>query len=205
MKSWILFFMLLPGMGYGQSVEMQQLVLNIEKLAQMKASYQAMVNGYRTLESGYRQVSDLAEGNFLLHKAYLDGLLAVSPSVKQYGRIQAMMKKHAKLIETYQFNLLQLQTSRILKASELQQFKTQAAALVQLSSSAIDEMIEVLTPGRMRMSDEERISVINRLDQEVQALFTQLQGIASNYRRLSDQRLQKKSELHRMKLLYGIK
>lgn len=205
MKLLILLLLLLTSRGYGQSVEIQQLLVNIEKLAQMKASYQTMVNGYKTLSHGYQQVSDLTKGNFLLHKDYLDGLLAVSPSVRQYGRIQAMMQKHARLVDTYQINLLQLQSGGLLKASELQQFKIEAAALVQLSSAAIDEMIEVLTPGRMRMSDEERISVINRLDQEVQALFNQLQGIAKTYRNLFDQRLLRKKELHRMKLLHGIK
>lgn len=205
MKLLIPLLLLLTSRGYGQSVEIQQLLVNIEKLAQQKASYQTMVNGYKTLAHGYQQVSELTKGNFLLHKDYLDGLLAVSPSVRQYGRIQAMMQKHARLVDTYQINLLQLQSGRLLKASELQQFKIEAAALVRLSSSAIDEMIEVLTPGRMRMSDEERISMINRLDQEVQSLFNQLQVIAKTYRNLFDQRLLRKKELHSMKLLHGIK
>ena len=76
MKTLFILFMLMCLNSPGQSVEMKQLMLNIEKLAAMKAQYQTMVNGYRTLENGYRQVSDLAKGNFFLHQDYLDGLLA---------------------------------------------------------------------------------------------------------------------------------
>lgn len=203
MKS-ILLFMLLPCLGYGQSVEIQQLVLNMEKLAQLKATYQTMLDGYRTLEKGYNQVRDLSKDNFLLHKDYLDGLLAVSPSVQQYGRIQAMVQQHTTLVQEYTTNLRQLQAGRMLQASELYQVKSSMAELVHHSATAVDELVEVLTPGRLRMSDEERISMIHRLDAVVSENLQELRAIALQYRNLVDRRALKKKELQRMKILYGI-
>ena len=204
MKTLFILFMLMCLNSPGQSVEMKQLMLNIEKLAAMKAQYQTMVNGYRTLENGYRQVSDLAKGNFLLHQDYLDGLLAVSPAVRQNGRIQSILQRHAKMVDHYHFTIQQLRTGSQLKANEFQQLKTSMQELIQVSSQSIDEMIDVLTPGKMRMNDEERISIINRLDCEGIRLSEQLGVIAERYRSLYERRKQKQQELKRMKSLYGI-
>lgn len=189
----------------GQSVEIKQLLLNIEKLAQMKAQYQTMVQGYRTLENGYRQVNDLAKGNFLLHQDYLDGLWAVSPSVRQYGRIQLIMQRHRQMVDEYRMVIQQMQSGKILKAEELQKMKSSLAAVINRTSSTIDEMMLVLTPGRLRMNDEERIGLINQVDQEGIELLRQFRSIVDTYSLISDRRIQRQREVKSIRSLYGIK
>ena len=73
------------------------------------------------------------------------------------------------------------------------------------SGAAVDEMMIVLTPGRLRMNDEERIATINRVDQEVGVLLEKMRGIAASYRDISDRRLRKQKDVQAMKSLYGIK
>ncbi|MFK4985512.1 hypothetical protein ACI4B7_27170, partial [Klebsiella pneumoniae] len=70
-----------------QSDEVQQLLLNIEKLAQFKKILKNMKNGYQIIFKGYTAVKDISQGNFNLHKTFLDGLMQVSPAVKKYKRI----------------------------------------------------------------------------------------------------------------------
>lgn len=205
MKKWWFLFLLVCGSCFGQSVDMQLLILNMEKLAQMKATYQTMVNGYRAIETGYRQVSELAKGNYELHKTYLDGLLDVSPAVRQYGRIKAIVQRHSMMVDEYKIAIGQLQSGRLLKDAEVREMKNSMAGLVNASGAAVDELMIVLTPGRLRMNDEERIATINRLDQEVGVLLEKMRGIAASYRDLSDRRLRKQKDVQAMKKLYGIK
>ena len=68
-----------------QSDEVQQLLLNIEKLAQFKKILKNMKNGYQIIFKGYTAVKDISQGNFNLHKTFLDGLMQVSPAVKKYS------------------------------------------------------------------------------------------------------------------------
>lgn len=189
----------------GQSVEMKQLLLNIEKLAQMKAHYQTMVQGYRTLENGYRQVNDLVKGNFLLHQEYLDGLWAVRPSVRQYGRIQTIVQRHRLMVDEYRIVLQQMQSARLLKTEELQGLKSSMAAVVNRSNGLLDDMMLVLTPGRLRMNDEERIGLINRVDGEGGELLQQFRSIVDGYSALVDRRMQRQREVKSIRSLYGIK
>lgn len=189
----------------GQSVEMKQLLLNIEKLAQMKAHYQTMVQGYRTLENGYRQVNDLVKGNFLLHQEYLDGLWAVRPSVRQYGRIQMIMQRHRQMVDEYRIVLQQLQSARMLKTQELQGLQSSMAVVVNRSNGLLDDMMLVLTPGKLRMNDEERIGLINRVDEEGSELLQQFRSIVNGYSALVDRRMLRQREVKSIRSLYGIK
>jgi len=69
-----------------QSDEVQQLLLNVEKLAQFKKILKNMKDAYTIIFKGYTAVKDLSQGNFTLHKTFLDGLMEVSRAVKKSKR-----------------------------------------------------------------------------------------------------------------------
>ena len=87
--------------GYSQADEIQQLLLNLEKLTQFKKILQNMYDGYEILHEGYTAIKDISEGNFNLHKNFLDALLEVSPSVKRYKRISDIINYQLRIVREY--------------------------------------------------------------------------------------------------------
>ena len=83
----LITLLMIPVKSMGQSAEIQQLILNIEKLSQFKKILSDMKKGYELLSGGYKTVKDMTEGNFSLHKTFLDALMQVSPAVKNYKRV----------------------------------------------------------------------------------------------------------------------
>ena len=75
-------FCILSKFVSAQSQEVQQLLLNVEKLAQFKKILQNMKQGYQVLHKGYTTIRNLSQGNFSLHKTFLDALFEVSPAVR---------------------------------------------------------------------------------------------------------------------------
>jgi hypothetical protein len=69
-----------------QSDEAQQLLLNVEKLAQFKEILRDMKKGYEIVSNGYNTIKDISKGSFNLHDAFLNALLQISPTVKKYAR-----------------------------------------------------------------------------------------------------------------------
>src|SRR5690554_6616066 len=99
---WIAFFLFMQvQFSSAQTNETAQLLLNVEKLAQFKQILADMKNGYDILNSGYSTIKDLSEGNFNLHKTFLDGLMEVSPTVKKYKRIAETIDYQLLLIKEY--------------------------------------------------------------------------------------------------------
>ncbi len=83
---WIIMFFFF-GQTMAQSTEVQQLLLNIEKLSQLKKILSNMKKGYEIVSNGYNTIKDISKGNFNLHQDFLDGLLQISPTVRKYKRI----------------------------------------------------------------------------------------------------------------------
>ena len=77
----IIFLLLLISLNkktFSQTDEAQQLLLNVEKLAQLKQILKDMYKGYEIVSKGYNTIKNISEGNFDLHKVFLDGLMQVS-------------------------------------------------------------------------------------------------------------------------------
>ena len=83
---WMLFFTM-NNSAKAQSQEAQQLLLNVEKLSQLKNILSDMKKGYQVISGGYNAIKDISQGNFSLHGIFLDGLMLVSPEVKKYRRV----------------------------------------------------------------------------------------------------------------------
>jgi hypothetical protein len=89
----------IPFNAAAQSQEIQQLILNIEKLSQFKKILSDMKKGYDILSGGYNMVKGMTQGNFSLHKTFLDALMQVSPVVKNYKRVGDIVNYQVLLIK----------------------------------------------------------------------------------------------------------
>src|ERR1700743_3201592 len=81
--------------------DITQLTLDYQKLAQLKTILKDMYKGYQLVSTGYNDVKNVTQGNFNLHQAFLNGLLAVSPAVRNYKRIADIINNQAEIIKEY--------------------------------------------------------------------------------------------------------
>ncbi|WCT14379.1 TerB family tellurite resistance protein [Mucilaginibacter jinjuensis] len=147
----------------GQVQEMQQLILDIEKLTQLKGILSDMKAGYQIYQEGYGSISQLSKGNFDLHSVYLNGLLSINPTVKNYGRVAEIISQQVSLISEYKSAYKQFQQSGSFSASELNYISNVYTQLVNQSLQNLDDLTNVLTAGKLRMSDDERMRAIDRI------------------------------------------
>src|SRR5215217_7855904 len=84
-----------------QSTELEQLLLNIEKLTQFKAILSDMKKGYEIYQQGYGMISNLSQGNFNLHNVYLTGLMGVSPAVRNNPRVSQILAQQNDILSEY--------------------------------------------------------------------------------------------------------
>lgn len=159
----IIIFTINAQRSYAQAQELQQLLLNIEKLTQLKGILSDMKTGYQIYQQGYSSISQLSKGNFNLHSVYLNGLLSITPAVRNYGRVPEIISQQASLISEYKSAYNRFKQSGAFSAGELNYMGSVYSQLISQSLQNLDELTNVLTAGKLRMSDEERIKAINRI------------------------------------------
>jgi hypothetical protein len=197
-----LMVLLLPLFGKAQistGQDMQQLLLDIEKLTQFKAILSDMEQGYAILTQGYGQVKNLAQGNFNLHSVFLNGLLQVNPEVAHYARVADIIAVEATLLTEYKRANSRLRSGGVFNAAELAYC---AQVYSQLTSEALDDLnqlADILLAGKLRMSDDERLSAIDRLYASGQDRLSFLRHFNTQASLMQLQRLRELNETQTLK------
>ncbi len=187
-----------------QSEEVQQLLLNVEKLAQFKQILSDLKKGYQIINTGYSTIKDLSQGNFNLHKTFLDGLMMVSPSVKKYKRIADIMGNQIMIVKEYKNAFDRFKKDNNFNTDEIVYLENVYSNLFKQSLNDIDELTIIITDNKLRMSDNERLEAIDRIYNNMQDKLLFLRHFNNNTTILAVQRAREKNDAVTMKEIYGI-
>ena len=159
---WVILYSY-SGQVVAQSTEIQQLLLNVEKLAQLKKILGNMKKGYEIISTGYNTIKDISKGNFNLHEAFLDALIQVSPTVRKYKKIDAIIILQTQLVKAYKSAFRRFDASNLFNVNEIKYMGNVYLNLFNKSLQNLDELTMVITGGKLRMSDDERLNAIDRI------------------------------------------
>lgn len=205
MKKIFFILLLCSNICFGQSQEAKQLLLNVEKLAQLKLMLSHMKTGYKILEKGYTSIKNISQGNFNLHRDFLDGLLQVSPAVKQYSKVADIIRVQLKLVKESKAALAEFRGSKQFTIAEIEYLGNVYANLLKESLKMLDELAMVVTAGKLRMSDDERLQAIDKIYDEVMEQYTFLNEFNNGTAILSLQREKEKMDIDLMRKVHGLK
>ena len=205
MKKYITIFLLYFSFnGAAQTQSLQQLQLDIEKLAQLKMMLSNMYNGYNMMVSGYNNIKDQSLANFNLHKNFLDGLVTISPAVRNDPSISEIFSIHAQILSAYNDTNRKIIQSGLFSADELDYFNNGFAKINMQAGQNLNDLQLLIAPGKLQMNEAERLSAIQRIRADMQ---TQLSGIRSFMKKvntLSALRLQMKTDNQSLRNSFGI-
>lgn len=185
-----------------QTDEAAQLLLNVTKLEQLKQILSDLEKGYTTLRTGYSQIENLASGNFNLHEAFLNQLLQVSPAVKNYHKTAEIISYQLKLVRDYKQAFSSFKASGQFTVHEISYLSQVYGNLFEKSLQQLDELTLVLTAGKLRMSDEERLETIDRIHRDIQDKLMFLTAFNQETQVLAISRSRAKQELDGIRNLY---
>jgi DNA repair ATPase RecN len=187
-----------------QTAEVQQLLLNVEKLAQLKQILQDMKTGYEVLSKGYATIKNISEGNFNLHESFLNGLLQVSPAIRKYKKIQGIIDCQLRIVNEYKSAYRNFTESSQFDPGELGYISKVYSHLFKQSLKNLDALALVITDGKLRMSDEERLSAIDQICSDMQDQLSFLRNFNNQNKVLALQRARETKEIRATKDLYGL-
>lgn len=194
--------------GYRASAqvnELAQLALNIEKLAQFRQILSDMKKGYEILNGGYNTIKNISKGNFELHKVFLDGLMEVSPAVRNYKRVADIVDYQLKLVREYKDAYRRFKETEWLNPDEIEYLGKVYGNLFNSSVKNLDDLFIVITSSKLRMSDDERLSAIDKIFADMQDKLLFLRHFNSSTSVLLLQRAKEKRETGNVQQYYNLK
>jgi len=192
----LITLLMIPVKSIAQSAEIQQLILNIEKLSQFKKILSDMKKGYELLSGGYKTVKDMTEGNFSLHKTFLDALMQVSPAVKNYKRVAEIVQYQISIVKESRNGMNRFIKSGNFSGQEINYFEKVYGNLLNQSLRNLDELTMVITADKLRMSDDERLKAVDDIYEQMQDKLLFLRNFNTTSNVLALQRSKEKNDVY---------
>jgi hypothetical protein len=170
----------------------------LEQVAALKIYAGYLKKGYEIGSSGLDFIKGATKGEFDLHGAFFSSLKAVSPEVKRNSKITEIIQMQLQIRKAF---------SSIKKLELLGNAHQDYAALVGSSLmgdclSDIEELLLVITSGKVEMGDDERLDRIDRLYRSMQEKKTLALRFATAARSLAAGRSQELKTLKEMEEWY---
>lgn len=189
---------------HAQTEEVAQLLLNVEKLAQFEQILKNMKKGYDVLQGGYKTIKDLSQGNFNLHKTFLDGLMAVSPTVKNYKRVADIIVIQQQIVKEYKAANQRFRANELFSAGDLNYISRVYDRLISSSLNNLEDLTMVITANKLRMSDDERLQAIDRIYEDMADKQSFLRSFNGETSILAARRASEQKDINITKGLHGL-
>lgn len=187
-----------------QSYEMERLILDINKLTELKNILSDLYKGYEILNQGYNNIKQAAADNFNLHKTFLDGLLAVSPAVRNYQHVADIIQNQLSILAEYKSAYALFRKDPHFSQAEIGYLSHVYQNLVDGSVRNTADLINIITSGVFRMGDGERLHAIDEIYRESGDKLLFLREFNTGARTLALQRASALNDNQTAINLYGI-
>lgn len=197
-----LVFVILCGLRLSaQSQEMEQLKLDLEKLAQLKLMLSEMKSGYQSLVRGYNSLHDAGLNNLNLHQQYLNDLLKINPAVSADPSIAAVYAGREQMGKSCNDLLSAIRLSGFFSVTEINELNQHCHEILQRADGDIRLLEGILQPGALRMSDAERSSLIAVIQRAMQKRVEKINAVTISYQQNLQRRLQQSRDKARIQQL----
>lgn len=131
----------------------------LQQIAALQVYIGYAKKGYDIASTGLQSIKDITNGEFGLHTAYITSLKAVSPVIRNNIKV-------AEIIET-QLNITKafgsVKSSKALTLSNQLYILDVREKVMDECAKDLDELLLVITSGKLEMSEKERIRRLDRI------------------------------------------
>ena len=145
------------------------------------------------------------EKNMLLAKDWYDGLLAISNTIKTYRRVQHIFERQTAIITIYSNYIGKFKADPNLSPAQVAGMVRGYTVLIQESASYLDDLSAIVSPAKSKMTDAERMELIDTLDDKVTHQYDLVNYFTRRNMAISSQQGSAARESATLKQLYGLK
>ncbi|SDI80928.1 hypothetical protein [Mucilaginibacter gossypii] len=178
--------------------------LMTEQIAGYQLYLSAIKTGYAIVGNGLTAAHDLKNGTFSLHTAYFNALQQVAPVVKNDPKGRATDSLYQQIRSLFSNEKQWQAKQKSLTVTELQYLDKVSAGLLAECKTDMAELKDVLTPGRLQLSDAERLNRLDRLYDRMKDKQAFAAYFSNKCRKLALNRQKQQKDQEQMKKLYGI-
>ena len=177
----------------------------LQQIAALQTYITYAKKGYKIASTGIHAIQDIKNGEFSLHASYFNSLKSVNPVIKNEAEVAEIIALQISIVQHFKSAIRAYQQSRQFDNKEIDYINNVFSELTADCLQDIDELMNVISNNKLQLTDDERISAINKLYADMQDKNSFTQSFTNNGLLLAQQRAQDANSVGVAKQLYNIK
>lgn len=150
------------------------------------------------------EIADWTEKQKNLYSQYYDELWKIKSAIAYYKRIKDLTEKQMAIVDEYKWAWNLFKQDKHFNIEELDYMEKVYSGILEESINNLDQILLVISSFKTQMSDAERLIIINKAADQMDANYTSLKKFNSQNISTSIQRANSLDETARLKEIYGI-
>jgi len=171
----------------------------LEQLVALKMYAGYLKKGYDIVGSGIGTVRDIKNGEFSLHTTFFSSLKSVNPTIRKNAKVSSIIFLQVSIEKAFKG----LGNSDELKLSDNQYILGVKDRVTDDCLDDLEELLLVITSGRLEMSDDERIERLDGIYERMQDKAAFVQSFTGEVNLLIQQRKNEQKSINHLRELYG--
>lgn len=166
-------------------------------------------NAQKALENQLSQlklseISDWSQKQKDLFGSYYQELWDIKTAITYYSRITELTQKQVALVNAYNQAWNLIKNDKHFTADELTYMAKVYSGILQASVNDLDQILAVIHANKTQMPDAQRLEIVNRTADHMDANYNDLQQFTTQNQLLSLERAHDENEVLTLKQYYGI-
>lgn len=175
----------------------------LAQIAALETYARVIKKGYELAGSGLSMVAALKNGDFMQHTLRFSTLEMVSPRIKNYSKVLAITELEDKAARSLRSMMEIKDLEYLLSPRELNELRQADAEMRSEAAKDLEQLELLVSDGRLKMTDDARIRLIDQLYIEVQKEYSQTMNLTRGIRMLTDSRRKRAGDTRMLKKVYG--
>jgi hypothetical protein len=150
------------------------------------------------------EIADWTKKQKDLYQEYFDELWKVKTVIAYYKRVTDIIQKQKDLVAEYKTAYGLFRQDKNFTPDEINYIYIVYTGIIDESIKSIDQILLVVESLSMQMSDADRLAIINKNADQIEAQIAALRSFNSQNVKLSLQRAKDQQEVNSIKQLYGL-
>ncbi|RZK13141.1 MAG: hypothetical protein EOO46_00485 [Flavobacterium sp.] len=173
----------------------------LQQIAALEVYAGYLKKGYGIVNGGLQTIRDFSNGEFSLHNAFISGLKKVSPAIRNDVRVVEIIEMQVNIGRAFGG----LKSNPNLSISNQLYIQNVRENLWEESLKDLEELLMVITSGKVDMSDDERIERLNKVYFSMRDKSAFTQNFISEISLFTRQKEMEKRSIEQSRNSYGIK
>lgn len=177
--------------------------LYLKQIAANKVYIEYLQKGYKIAKNGLNTIGKIKNGHFSLDKDFFAGLQSINPKVRNYVKVADIVAMNVEVAEQYKKAVNESRKHDMYNKEELTYINKVFSSLIENCTMVTDELILLVTPNKLKMSDDERINQIDKLHSDMQDNYVFVNSFSGTITMMTLQRMKEARDAASVRTLHG--